>query len=483
MNYWIRRIEEINSKYGTTFKNLQDVKTFQKRHGLVVDGKIGPKTEAAIQETAKSAAPKGSEKRPFKLAEVEVVAKKPDKTFSRVKDSMETNPIWGKRRVAGVARSYDKNNPFRQANDELANGIYDAGLTYLTGAGIGSGIRYLATQGLKAVPVIAASIGGAAAGQEVLDEAVEGATGKPWDQHLQEAGMDQYGRMLFTPGAWAGSYGAGLGMDKVVQNTGPWLLNQFPRLVMTSQGPITLQPGEQITLTGKPVGYQTSGQGNFGYKAHYTGKAGGARGSSAGQKGHVQTSNRAQASNGVYTRPGSVQQRVMGDVRTGTASGTETYSNPYVEYNPSQWVGWFPWQGESYTPPVVPPQTPPVVQPETRLEEYKPYRDPFLIWYAKQPENTTQYYSGDPIHKAGEYIIKRIYGDPKSTVRLVGDQEGYVVPDSTTIYYNRFIPQQVNVLQGGVPADAVRSTEKITGYKIGGKLKSKLISRNENNKN
>lgn len=94
-----------------------------------------------------------------------------------------------------------------------------------------------------------------------------------------------------------------------------------------------------------------------------------------------------------------------------------------------------------------------------------------MKWYAKQPEGTTQTYSGDPVHKPGPYLIKRTNPDPVSTVRLVGDNKGFVVPDSTAVKYNIQLPPQVNVLQGGVPAEAVRSTEKITGYRKGGRLR------------
>lgn len=105
-----------------------------------------------------------------------------------------------------------------------------------------------------------------------------------------------------------------------------------------------------------------------------------------------------------------------------------------------------------------------------RLEEIRSYDDPFLEWYSKQPEGTIQSYSGDPNHKAGLYIIQRTKADPQSTVRLIGDNQGYIVPDSTEIHYNTPAQPQVNILPGGVPVEAVRSTEKITGYKTGGKL-------------
>ena len=50
MDKWLKRITEMSEKYGTTFKTMNDVKRFQKKYGLKVDGKIGPKTEAKIKE-------------------------------------------------------------------------------------------------------------------------------------------------------------------------------------------------------------------------------------------------------------------------------------------------------------------------------------------------------------------------------------------------------------------------------------------------
>lgn len=128
----------------------------------------------------------------------------------------------------------------------------------------------------------------------------------------------------------------------------------------------------------------------------------------------------------------------MSDRIAGRSGGAQTFSfdmTPFPAVAP--WSGWLPWIGEQYVPPVA-PMVPPVEAPveDFRLEEIRPYEDPFLKWYAKQPEGTTQTYSGDPIHKAGQYVIRRTKPDPRSTVRLVGDNQGFVVPDSTTIQYN-----------------------------------------------
>lgn len=479
MNKWLRRITEMQEKYGTTFKTMQDVRNFQRKHGLVVDGKIGEKTEAKIRELYAQRPPaKGSTPdNPIQLPEVTVTAPKVDKRSALGKiadDFIANDPIFGKRRQKVVGEHYGEDNPFRQGNDMVANAIANTALTAATGMGVYNLGASLITQGARGIIPLAATIGGAAVGQQAFDQAIEGATGKTWDEHLARGGMDDYGRALFKPGAWAGSYGAGKAANAVlngIPNAKPWLENTLPRMTMTSEGAVELQPGQTLTLSGRPVGFQNSGQGNFGYQSRFTTKTGGGRGSAAGQKGRVQTSQ----GNGGRRVPGGVQERVMGDRRVGKGGANgETYTNPFSEYTPGlPWSGWLPWAGKQYVPTITPPpEEPPKLNvPEFRLEEFKPYEDPFLKWYAKQPEGTTQTYQGDKVHRAGPYLIKRTNPDPISTVRLVGDQQGFVVPDSTTVRYNTQIAPQVNVLQGGVPAEATRSKEKITGYKIGGKLK------------
>lgn len=456
MNKWLRKISQMGEKYGTTFKTMQDVRNFQRKHGLKVDGKIDTQTENKIKELYNQNPPKGSEKNPIQLKEVVVTAKKPVKEKGSVQgvldNFVENDPIFGKRRQRLVAQHYGSDNPFRQGNDLVANAIIDAGLTALTGVGAGNLVRSVATQGVKTIPALAATVGGAYAGQTAFNAAVEGTTGASWDEHLAIAGMDPYGRTLFAPGAWVGSAAAGKATNAVVNNARPWLENSLPRLTMTPEGSIMLEPGQSLTLSGRPVGFQNSGQGNFGYQARFTTKSGG-RGSAAGQSGRVQTS-----SQGVTE---GVQNRVMNDRVTGRGGSSKSFTfntTPFTSNTP--WSGWI---GAQYAQPMAPPIMQPPVE-DFRLEEIRPYEDPFLKWYAKQPEGTIQRYSGDQIHKAGSYVISRTKADPKSSVRLIGDSQGFIVPDSTTVHYNTTAIPQVNVLPGGVPMEATRSKEKITGY-------------------
>lgn len=78
----------------------------------------------------------------------------------------------------------------------------------------------------------------------------------------------------------------------------------------------------------------------------------------------------------------------MSDRVSGRSGGSQTFSfniTPFSAFTP--WSGWLPWLGEQYVPPVI---TPPVEEPveDFRLEEIRSYEDPFLKWYAKQPEGT-----------------------------------------------------------------------------------------------
>lgn len=59
MEKWLKRITEMGEKYGTTFKTMQDVRNFQIKHGLVVDGKIGPETEKKNTGTVRKESSKG----------------------------------------------------------------------------------------------------------------------------------------------------------------------------------------------------------------------------------------------------------------------------------------------------------------------------------------------------------------------------------------------------------------------------------------
>ena len=43
--YWLKQMQLANEKYGTNFQSIEDVNTFQKANGLLVDGKIGQETQ------------------------------------------------------------------------------------------------------------------------------------------------------------------------------------------------------------------------------------------------------------------------------------------------------------------------------------------------------------------------------------------------------------------------------------------------------
>lgn len=435
-------IDNINKKYGTSFETVQDIKNFQKQYGLKVDGIVDKHTAKMIQDVQKE--PLG----PYTLPELTVSAKKPDtrNTWQKFWDNqVEYNPFFGKQRQRLVGKYYTKDNPFRQGNDFVGNLALSAPLTGIGLRGLGNMASYALAQGINTLPAVTAAVAGGQVGQSLFNDAITATTGIPWDQHLEQAGLNSYNRALFAPGAYAGSYLAGSAANQIVNNARPWLENSLPRMVMTPEGPIMALPGETITFRGRPLRYQDSGQGNFGYEGVYTTKSG-------GNRGRVQTH-----TGNTYMRiPGGVNPRMMRDIQKGKGRDF-TMETEFSPYKAPGWAGFIPWD-LSIRPEEV------LGEDNFRLEEYKPYDDPFLKWYAKQPEGTTQFYTGDPNHRAGNYVIMRTKADPVSTVRVVGDDEGWVIPDSTQIFYNQYVNPQVNRLQGGVPDEAVRSSEKITGY-------------------
>lgn len=122
---------------------------------------------------------------------------------------------------------------------------------------------------------------------------------------------------------------------------------------------------------------------------------------------------------------------------------------------------YFNWELPSKDLEVVPPVVVPPVTPPTRLEELTTTDDPWVQWYAQQPEGTIQQWPGHPNspHPAGEYAIKRVakVSDPVVKRRRVANTAGYVAPDSTT-YESALQPipgQVINTLQGGIDPTAV----------------------------
>jgi hypothetical protein len=359
-----------------------------------------------------------------------------------------------------VTKHYGDNNPFKQANDQVANAISDVGLTMVTGAGLGNLARGLLENGVRYIPALTGAIAGAAGGQWLTDKAVEAATGYPMDWHLEKAGMDPYGRALFKPGAWAGSIvGSAMG-DGMVNNGMNWFYNSAPRMAMTPRGPVMVEPGETVTVEGsRPTGMQEGVQGNTGYKGTYTTKTGGGRGSASGQSNRVG----AGQGNGHQQVPYGVQTRTMAS-QNSTRSGSQSYSfeNGWRPYSPTTF-GWMPYEGEEVPYRYV------RLTPET-YEEEEPinYDQDFVTWYGQQPNNTVQYFKGSEGHPAMWVQIDRSGNPPTSrtvtreaTRRDVGDQQGYIIPDSSSVKEGKAEGPSLQRVSGGVPAKAKRSKKKI----------------------
>lgn len=379
-----------------------------------------------------------------------------------IKDLKETDPIVGQRRQKLVAKHYGPDNTFRQGQDAVGNGVIALATTLAGAGGVASAAKLLASQGAKAIPIIASAVAGGYIGSDVADALCQKVNGKTWAENARDIGMSQYNQVTTNPGGWAGSYTGSYMANGVINNFTPWMYNTTPRAAMTPKGPVRLQPGETYTYYGEPVSYQTNPQGRTGYQARYTSKPSGARGSSAGQGGHSTSSPKT----GSQTVSRGYSNRGMIDVQSGNSGYNMDFGFDMLPYT----------QASGFAIPFGNYAEPVVMTAPSEGHRYEQYSDPdaaFLRWYSKQPEGTTQEYEGDPYHKKGSYKISRKAKDPERTVRRVGNEQGYVARDSTTTLPYRVIPT-TNMLQGAVDPSAVILPVKLTGFKRGGKFKRRI---------
>lgn len=405
-------------------------------------------------------------------------------------DFVKYDPIFGARRRSLVSKYYDKNNPFREGADIVGNVSSDILLSMLGLKGMGSLLTAMRTAGAAYVPSLMGTLAGGYAGQKLLDNVLIDTTGKPMTQHLKDAGFDTYGQVMFSPGAWLGSAAgswAGTKATQALVNIEPWFYNSTPKLAITPEGPVEIMPGEVVSGQGSyPTGYQNSSQGVSGWRGNYTTKTG-SGGNASGQSGRVQT----HQGNGTTRIPGGVQSRVMSNVNNSSSGQTAktgyTVSRPPMAYEEIPWVpNFIPFPNTTFThlvaPPVVTPVIPPVAPPpaDIRFEEKTEYDDPWIRWYASQPEGTVQTWEGDPESSkpAGKYKIHRVKGENfVIDRRRVANDEGFVAPDSTSYNirkvnnynYNTHAPI-INELEGAVDPRAIIDYNQNIFYKKGGRL-------------
>ena len=501
MNKWLRHLQYINERYGTNFKNLNDVKKFQKKYGLVADGKIGPKTEAQIASIyAKIKDAEEIGLGPIQLPELEVIGHTP--TFTEkyilsplqraVTDFRETDPLFGNRRIELVDKNYGEDNPFKEGADAVGNVSVDTLMTALGIKGISGVAKLVASQGAKAIPQILATLYGAKKGKELWDNVALKMTGKTWEESLAESGFDPFGQATVQPGAWIGSYAgsvAGRLLTEAALNAPYYLANARPRLAMTPEGPVELQPGETVEISGRPIPYQQAPQGVSGWKGHYTTK-GGANGSASGQGYRVQTSQ-----GNMQTRiPGGVQTRVMGSVNSGNGNPMGRVTNEFLEYpgySANDII--MPWFGSPY---VEEPTGELIIgRPRERVQQITNEGSPFETWFGEQIKQglygTNQYYPGDDLGTqwSAPRWIRIVRGGHNAPITVtttkIGDMDrgNRVVRDSTRVNARLGYPEgpakQVKVLEGGVPREAVVTDEviEIPSRKNGGLIKKSKFSK------
>ena len=371
------------------------------------------------------------------------------------------SPLFGKQRVETAKRGWTKYPETMQAFVDGQNTAANALMsTYLLGAGVVPTVETVAEMTVpQAIATVGGGVAGGAAGAEVLNTALKANTGMTWEEAAVRNGVWPVNAIGTNPGGAVGSAVGSYITSSIANNFVPILANNNPRIAMTPNGPVMVKPGDLLRVPAEPISYQNAPQGQTRYQARYTGKPSGAKGSSAGQGGHsVKT-------NGTKTTSRGVSNRVMSDIQSGQGQGP-VITTPFTPYNPMGQALWTPF---GYMPDTPLPVAPPVVEPEPeyRYVEEKPYIDPFITWYGKQKEGTTQYYSGSEGHPAGQYVIHRTKADPKATERNVYDQNGYLVKDSTTITPNVAVPYHLDKVLGGVPAEAERvSTINILGNPV-----------------
>lgn len=366
--------------------------------------------------------------------------------------NLEKSLVKSHKNAASTKTGRDVLNAFKEANDITGNAVLSIAMTpamLKNAATIGN----LLTSGQ--IGTVASGIVGSVAGATALEKSVEKATGKPYSEHMRDAGMNSFNTMITHPGAFLGGT-IGSGMYSGVKNN-MYSGTQGVRQVYGPQGPVVVEPGQTYTFkTSTPTGYS--------YTGNYTGvKSGTGRGQGNGWT--VSSGGRTQGKSTSYGRSTNVE------TKAGKQISEDIYSNPILPFVPVSTM-WTP------IPTVLPEDTVSqyklfiVTSPESgyRYQEIRPDEEfeRWKKWYGGQKENegTVQTYpeTGKPyyIDYSGENFSKGTY--------RVGDENGYVVPDSTrTFKTNSPINYNLKQVQGAVPSEAKRSNENLF-YRNGGKL-------------
>lgn len=297
-----------------------------------------------------------------------------------------------------------------------------------------------------------AGILGSALGGAVVEEGTRAVTGKPFHDHMTDAGMWDYNAYIANPGSWLGGYyGSKLGYG--IQNAA--LSTPATRMTVTPNGMIEVPVNEVVTITETPTAV----------------KAGSAKAPVYAVKNTNRIYNGGVSTNKGSNHPQTYASRVGASYQP-TLRGRD---NVLVYTNNIGYTMPINWPGTLIPPiPVVNPTVPPVdsipesivpkliPRPAVRVKEKTFTTAPFIKWFSEQPEGTYQWYDsvpGDP-HKTGVYEIRRTVADPTTVQTRIGTDpqhtngKSVVANDSTTYEYydNPFtVPDTgVTILPGAV---------------------------------
>lgn len=344
------------------------------------------------------------------------------KEYSPFAELIRTDPIIGETRRDLVGKYYTQSNPFKQANDIVANETINV-------AALLTGVPGIANALVKAPLRTAVQLGtgmlGAWAGDKAWNAGVQAGWLPDWTQMVYDNGGR--GILLATPASWATSYALSKGADKLYRNVPGAVRNYNENYAKEMQYRQQLKDFHRqlqpyTTLTPSQVG---------GSRVQYRITNG--NGQNAGNAGGT---NRRLTYGGARTSKHQ-QYRTHGQT-TFQGGGKEPKAPKVPEMTPFNAVpgeGFaLPWwsvgEHANYVSQLPPSLWSPAYQYAKVNQEYTPWE----IWYGQQPEGTTQHWAGDPndpYHpEPGDYVINRTK-NYRAFASNVYDGNGRLVPSYT----------------------------------------------------
>lgn len=342
--------------------------------------------------------------------------------YSPWAEMVRTDPIIGDIRRDIVGKYYTQSNPFKQANDLVAN-------TVINGAALLTGIPGIANQFIQAPLRTAVQVGtglfGAWAGDKAWNAGVQAGWLPDWTQRVYDNGGR--GILLATPTSWAGSYLASKAADTLYKNLPGAARNYNENYAKEMQ---YRQDLEDFHRQLQPYTTLTPSQtGGSRVQFRTTNSNGQGAGNSGGTSrrltyGGARTSKHQQYRNNGQTmfQKGGVDSKAV----------KKPEMTPF-EAVPGEGVA-LPWWSQVEQVASVSQLPPSLWSPAYQYAKVNQEYTPWEIWYGQQPEGTTQYWPGDPndpYHpEPGDYVINRVK-NYRAFASNVYDSNGRLVPSHT----------------------------------------------------